>query len=508
MADNQEHIKPTAELIRQYLEGTLDDKTMHALEKQALNDPFLAEALEGFAMHRPDQRPALRDLRARLEERVAEKPRIRRLDYRWLAAAAVLLFISITALFIMNPPLQRDIAQVKEPQQRDSAAAATVPAGEEALQPAADEAVSPETVKPADAPSQAQTPQPPATAKEQAANARQQAARAKEQVITLSDGKSTTAKEIADNRSVPSAAKATADAVPPVLMKKALPQAAAPPALKMEQADAAMAYTEKIDTIRIGKYAADTTTYALQSPADRVEGKITGAPNKYPNYHTERDERIISGVVVDAETGRRLAGVTVNEAGSAKGAVTDTSGNFALKVDPRNNVKLDFSMLGYEKTNVEVAANKPGELNVKLPVSSNQALNETVVVGYGKPKTYGETTGKESSRVMIRGISTAARPGIKPVPSVSSSSYSSYLNSRKKLVIPGLLENKTGQVRLSFTVMPNATLKNFKVLESMGDIANKAAIRIVKEGPAWLPADSGKKATAEVVVPLQLLKQE
>ena len=64
MPDKHSNNKPevSQELIRQYLAGELDDKAMHALERQALDDPFLAEALEGYAGHEPDQSAQLGEL--------------------------------------------------------------------------------------------------------------------------------------------------------------------------------------------------------------------------------------------------------------------------------------------------------------------------------------------------------------------------------------------------------------------------------------------------------------
>ncbi len=472
MADNQGHIKPTAELIRQYLEGTLDDKTMHALEKQALDDPFLAEALEGYALHPADQHPALGELQARLEERVAPAGKVRRLDYKWLAAAAVLLLVTTTAIFIMNRPVRPagEIAQQKDVRVNDSAAAS----------------VTADTMAQADAAAS----QAPAAAAEQkpVAPTKPAAPRSKETARPPALAKGKVLDEPAERR-LPAAEVAAAPAPPPPASNMAVSRM----------------FAEKVDTIRIGKYAADSTTYAFQRAPGKVEGVITGAPNKYPNHREERDERLISGVVVDAETGRRLPGVSVVESGTNKGAVTDTAGNFALRVDPANKVKLDFQYIGYEKTNVEVAANN-NQLNVKLP-ARNQALEEVVLAGYSKPGN-NEVNGNRD-RVMIRGTSSpSAGKTLAPHPTVSMFTYSNYLESRRKLVIPGLLESKSGQVRLSFTVMPDSTLKNFNVIESMGDVANKAAIRIIREGPKWVPASNGKKAKAEVTVPLLLLKQE
>ncbi|AWO01683.1 hypothetical protein DLD77_08220 [Chitinophaga alhagiae] len=516
MADNQGYIKPTAELIRQYLEGTLDDKTMHALEKQALDDPLLAEALEGFAMHPPDQQPALQDLRSRLESRVKDNERpaagggkVRRLDYRWLAAAAVLLIIAAGALMIMDRPLQpvNDIAQVKEIPGKDSAAPAAAtpytlpaPAASEAdtagQAAAADETKPPASEPAASTAKQAKDAHTPLTARGIPSSRADEAAQPAPPPATETAG--TPGQQVLANRKTASAEQRNIGNKQ-LLLGKAKAEKTAPQHLPL-------AYTEKIDTIRIGKYAADSTTYAMQAPPSKVEGKITGARNPYPNYNNEHDERLISGVVVDAETGRRLPGVAVMESGTNRGVVTDTSGNFAMRVSPRNDVKLDFSYIGYEKTNVAVSANSADKLNVKLP-ATNQALGETVVVvGYGAQKKR-EVTG--ATDIYIRGISSQPSEKAKaPHPAVSIKNYSDYLESRRKLVVPGLLENKSGQVRVSFTVMPDSTLRHFKVLESMGDVANKAAIRIIKEGPKWAPASNGKRAAAEVTVPLLLLKQE
>ncbi|MFY0253210.1 energy transducer TonB [Chitinophaga sp. 30R24] len=107
MSDKRPHIKPEelASLIRRYLTGELEDKNMHTLEKQALDDPFLADALEGYGQAMPDQRANQDDLAARLAARVASaeeeaivaivarKGKVRSLYYRIAAVAAILLLM-------------------------------------------------------------------------------------------------------------------------------------------------------------------------------------------------------------------------------------------------------------------------------------------------------------------------------------------------------------------------------------------------------------------------------
>ena len=83
----------------------------------------------------------------------------------------------------------------------------------------------------------------------------------------------------------------------------------------------------------------------------------------------------VSGTVLDA-TGEPLIGVSVLEAGTSNGVVTDFDGNFALTV--KQGAQLTFSYVGYTS---QTLAAKNG-MTVTLQ-EDNTVLNEVVVVGYG-----------------------------------------------------------------------------------------------------------------------------
>lgn len=94
-------------LIQQYLNGTLDPGRMHELEKEALEDPFLAEALEGYAEFDGLVQPHLSLLQRQLEERISEAAEKKNMFFfTWqrlsVAAAAGLLFVSASILFWMK----------------------------------------------------------------------------------------------------------------------------------------------------------------------------------------------------------------------------------------------------------------------------------------------------------------------------------------------------------------------------------------------------------------------
>lgn len=86
----------------------------------------------------------------------------------------------------------------------------------------------------------------------------------------------------------------------------------------------------------------------------------------------------ISGKVTD-EKGQALPGVSVQLKGTSTGTSTGTDGTFTINV-PDQYAVLVFSYVGYGRQEVPVAGQK--HLNVKL-ASSESALSEVVVVGYG-----------------------------------------------------------------------------------------------------------------------------
>ncbi|MEI9808705.1 MAG: hypothetical protein WDO16_13070 [Bacteroidota bacterium] len=83
MADNNNIKTFSAADIEKYHKGQLSPKEMHSLEKAALDDPFLADALEGYAT--PGINVAA-DI-AELKKRLSKKPKKQR-SYPCMAAAS------------------------------------------------------------------------------------------------------------------------------------------------------------------------------------------------------------------------------------------------------------------------------------------------------------------------------------------------------------------------------------------------------------------------------------
>ena len=143
--------------VHKYLRGELSAREMHALEKAALDDPFLADALEGLTTREAspqqlaDDNPAsistldqdLSDLTSRLAGRVAEKksrifilPRIR------IAAAVILLAgLGLIALYTSTSKQKANTVNAARPQP-PSADVATAPTTKPASIPPKDDLTS------------------------------------------------------------------------------------------------------------------------------------------------------------------------------------------------------------------------------------------------------------------------------------------------------------------------------------------------------------------------------
>jgi TonB family protein len=426
MSDKRPHIKPEelAGLIRQYLAGELDDKAMHALERQALDDPFLADAIEGYAAHAPVQTVHQQELASRLSDRIATSTsRVRPMYYRWAAAAAILLLMFSAGWFLWEQQRKTPIAgiDVNKPVPQASPVFSehgdTAPVkanNDEIRQAEADQQA--ETVK-NDQLAQHTPPPAPAMAKVQPSKV----AREQESNPVLSDA--------AADKAAPSAYKKTTD---------------------------------------------DTAGALLDQSKQKEEPSRNLIPPAQPR----------------------------------------------LKEEASRN----FNSLPASKA-APALANRRQQQSILYPADSQKNhLNEVVVVGYGVQRKQSVT----GSVTMIKAESIAKPPasdsqllgevaGVNvessadedaayraPAPVTGFTAFENYLKT--KTVNP---ENKySGTVRVSFVVMPDGSLQDFKILRHLNDACDAEAIRVIKEGPAWAPASDRKPTKVKVRVKFTVEKDK
>lgn len=383
------------ELIRRYLAGELDNKAMHALERQAMDDPFLAEALEGFENHVPDQRRHLADLENRLALRVkgTVTRKVIALQYRWAAAAAILIVLGVGGLWIWKKDAQQaGLAKMEKDQYSESVITDTLSYANMTGERPVANSTSP---------------------------------------VTVERGyKATLAPDSPTPVAAPPAMAPAMSAVPPMPAAPVTVMADQP---AMAMADSAVAEKPLVST------------------------------------------RVLQGRVKDLSN-NGLAGASVSVEGTNAGAITDQKGNFAIKVDSTKDVNIVVAALGYKQERMAVS---PRKNKVDIAVKESALAQEEVVV-----------TGRSQKDVYQA-----------PVPGEGYEAYRQYLSKNVKYPASAQATNIKGRVRVSFRVLPDGTLEDFKVIRKLQPDCDAEAIRLVKEGPAWLPASDGKATRVQVDVP-------
>ena len=100
MSEEKNIINYTAADIEKYWKGNLNSTEMHAMEKAAMDDPFLADALEGY---KDASLADLDSLKQRLDKRVSAVVPILNLKLKqstWVRAAAAVIIIVGVGLLI------------------------------------------------------------------------------------------------------------------------------------------------------------------------------------------------------------------------------------------------------------------------------------------------------------------------------------------------------------------------------------------------------------------------
>jgi len=114
-----------------------------------------------------------------------------------------------------------------------------------------------------------------------------------------------------------------------------------------------------------------------------------------------------------------------------------------------------------------------------------------------------------------------AAPGNTPHPAVTETTltpaqplnglpaYQQYLQQNSRYPAKARQLGISGEVVLSFTVNPDSSLSNLRVVRGLTPELNAEALRLLKDGPVWVPAQrSGQPVTQNktITIPFQLSK--
>jgi hypothetical protein len=95
------------DVLEDYLDGKLDAKMMNRVERIALEDPFVAQALEGLSQSPKRKQNSMSLLQKRLETRIAEQQESKsKVVITWqrlsIAATAAVIFVAVSIMFWMR----------------------------------------------------------------------------------------------------------------------------------------------------------------------------------------------------------------------------------------------------------------------------------------------------------------------------------------------------------------------------------------------------------------------
>lgn len=417
--------------IERYLRGEMTPSEMHELEKAALDDPFLSEALEGATHAGTDSFLFdLKELRRSFphRNRKKHKPQIISM-WRWsLGIAAGLILLAVSSVYIIFSITRHPANSENMAMKQDTAAQKPVEATEKKAE--LDSAASAQQLS-------LNTPRQ----KISGADAKPSGPGQKQK--PRSSSQPSAIAELNDDK----AADKTAPVVEPETTERK-PEGNA-------QAERTEASKEVVSEEVAGQPSTDELKQLSKSePAAPLRKKSEAVSS-----------RIIRGKVTSEEDGTAIPGVNVLVKGTSKGTVTDVNGSYEVAVDDTRQV-LVFAFIGYETS--EVSPENKSEVNIQLK-NDISALSEVVVVGMGVSRD--GYTAPELAR-----------------PEGGREAFRQYLKKNLKYPETAIQNKIEGRVTVQFTVSPDGHLSDFKVLRGIDSQCDAELIRLIRQGPAWSPS--------------------
>jgi hypothetical protein len=452
----------SAEDIRKYLSGQMNAADMNALEKAALDDPFLADAIEGYQNAKEEHADELISthldaLKKQLSNKTHTGTQAPVRSFRWQWAAAAVLLIVGTIVVYTNVNRSDAPGNTIAINETDS----KIQRAESLKKDIADSVTTGDTD----------------LAKSNPANKDTEALK----------NKSTVSSEKELNRPAPSNGLTSRSQDPNIVTAPAAPKAEA-----VERKDSSILSGADDKDIAVSKTAAEekNTKEAEQLEKKADELVVVADPSKKqsksksPAAVNNPGLNYFSGKVVDTNN-RPIANATVQLANTRNGYVTDQYGNFRFS-STDTAVNVNVSVLGYGTQSFRLNNSTP--INQLQLQPSNSALSEVVIT---KPA---DTRKKESARYKTNYPKVMVQDA-EPVNGWIE--FEKYIEANKKTISGA--DNRQGEVVVSFSVNRQSELTSFKIEQSLSPAHDAEAIRLVKEGPPWRLI-KGKKAKITVII--------
>jgi hypothetical protein len=477
MPDHKEHINYSAADIQRYVQGKMSAQEMHAIEKAALDDPFLADAIEGFQQGmqehgEPLVNDQLQELRNQMH-RTTTKSKTRVIAFRWWQAAAAAVIVIAGAVWIFKsadePALQRTMTVA----QKEKAVEHSLPAPAPVVTP--DQAA---TATDSVSVSQPTTSEKPPASKQKPANA-----------VT---------KKSFENDAV------SENTPPSLALRETAVEQKDTSTLMANRASAASESLKKEEE-KEGRIEALNKALAARQNQQAPTEPAPAAARKMDDYKNRETELITIGK--NDSQAKQVVFNDKNLSGFVKGRVTDPFNNPVanayVKMPNNNNYNILTDKTGYFKVPatdsvVDVSVNVVGYGTQNFRLQNNASLNQLQLQPANAALDEVQVTAKKSSAKRSRyqtSYPTVMLQDAEPV--YGWVSYEQYLETNKK--VPDDLPALKGNVAVSFVVNKKGELSDFKIEQSLTKSYDDEAIRLISQGPAWKLL-KGRKARITVIV--------
>jgi TonB family protein len=191
---------------------------------------------------------------------------------------------------------------------------------------------------------------------------------------------------------------------------------------------------------------------------------------------------LIGGKVISSEDNQPIPGASITVKGTNKSTITNTDGYFSVDTKEAADSILVAYFIGMESK--EFKAVEDTGLEIKLDPSVS-AMSETIVVGYGV-----KGAGEEQEDVM-KGYTP-------PRPVKGKAAFDKYIRDHIRRP-DSITAGQRVVVVLGFIVEENGKIDSISIVRSPGKLFSDEAIRLIREGPAWKPADKNGESISDEV---------
>jgi CarboxypepD_reg-like domain/Gram-negative bacterial TonB protein C-terminal len=449
----------TATDFASYHAGTMPAQDMHALEKAALEDPFLADALDGYALAKTPV-DDVETIKGKLNA-VEDKPQLFAAttnNKNWMrVAASIAIVFGLGYLFYTVNKKDDEQASLADNKVKQEVKTDTITTETKN----AEVATNSEAVAPKPLINDLKTPQTQAN-------------------ITPSGTVTYLSDSITSNFESPDKSIAQNG------ITQQAPVAIAPGQYKAEEVT-----NISVETVASKRRDAATDDDAIKDrTADLAQNNRM--QNNVLNYYN------YSGVV-QKPSGGPMQNATIRLRNSNTVTQTDKFGRFNFKATD-TIASVSIAALGYDKK--EVVLNTNAVATLKLD-NKNANLDEVVVAGYSTKKKsanvgFSNTDAEKALQGKVSGMKVQSQDDkynpfnkVKGVQidsskfSLESKSFYNYVKENIKPEFDELGNEYKGNVVLSFTVNKKGDPRKIKVVQSLSDKCNNQAVELLEKGPRW-----------------------